>query len=140
MLPLHLKGQWEGILWEKIKKILSLEEWCPFLPGSRAAALLQAEARKFGEMFLALGASLSASPEYITFERQEVDIRYHSSRGNNRVYKSEEINGARLIMLTHDIRESLLRVAELSEQASNRSVTVASARCRMVVRNQSLSA
>jgi hypothetical protein len=44
-------------------------------------ALLQAEARKFGEMFLALGASLNASPEYITFERQEVDIRYHSPRG-----------------------------------------------------------
>jgi hypothetical protein len=84
----------------------------------RELALLQAEARKFGEMFLALGASLNASPEYITFERQEVDIRYHSPRGNNRVYKSEEINGARLIMLTHDIRESLLRVADLSEQAS----------------------
>jgi hypothetical protein len=84
----------------------------------RELALLQAEARKFGEMFLALGASLNASPEYITFGRQEVDIRYHSPRGNNRVYKSEEINGARLIMLTHDIRESLLRVADLSEQAS----------------------
>jgi hypothetical protein len=80
-------------------------------------ALLQAEARKFGETFSALGASLRASAEYVVFERQEVDVRYHSPHGNNRLYKAEEINAERVKTLTHEIRTALLRLATLTEEA-----------------------
>lgn len=80
--------------------------------------LLNAEARHYGEIFSALGASLNASPEYIAFEREPIPVQYHSPHGNNRIYKREEIDAERLIKLTADIRATLMTLANLTEQAS----------------------
>jgi hypothetical protein len=81
-------------------------------------ALLEAEARSLAPRFPGeLGASLRASLEYIVFECQlpSVDVRYHAPAGKNRVYKSDEAP-ERVISLTNEIRSTLLRVADLSEQ------------------------
>jgi hypothetical protein len=83
-------------------------------------ALLEAEARSLAWTFPGeLGASLRASPEYVVFECQlsSVDVRYYTPVGRNRVYKSDEAS-ERIIALTSEIRSTLLRIADLSEQLS----------------------
>ncbi len=78
---------------------------------------LEAEARRLSWKFPGeLGASLRASPEYIVFEGQsDVDVRYHTPAGHNRVYKRDEVEGAEeIIALTNKIRSARLRVAKSS--------------------------
>jgi len=84
-------------------------------------ALLEAEARRLAWEFPGeLGASLRASPEYVVFECQlpSVDVRYYTPVGKNRLYKSNE-GSERVIALTNEIRSTLLRIADLSEQISH---------------------
>lgn len=83
-------------------------------------ALLEAEARGLALAFPGeLAVSLRASPEYVVFECQlpAVDVRYYSPVRKNRLYKSDE-GSERVIALTNEIRSTLLRAADLSEQIS----------------------
>jgi hypothetical protein len=59
-----------------------------------------------------LGQSLRASPEYVTFQSQLslVNFQYHTPGGHCRVYKDEEAS-ERVVVLTHEIRRTLLEIA-----------------------------
>jgi hypothetical protein len=78
-------------------------------------ALLRAEAKRLAQLFESLGKELKDDPATVRFERQAVNIIY-SSR-DQRLYKTEDIDGPTLAKLTAEIRDIMDKLESLTTQA-----------------------
>ncbi len=72
-------------------------------------AILEAEADRFGRVFVQAGILLSKSPQSLIFNRVSFDSRF----GGQPAINIEELDGKRVLELTNEIRVKIVRRDEI---------------------------
>lgn len=78
-------------------------------------ARLAAEASRIGEVLVDLGTQLVRYPATIQFEGVATNVEYLRRDGS--IFKTNEIDGARIAALTNEIRSATAKLEELEKQA-----------------------
>lgn len=77
-------------------------------------ASLRAEARRIGGIYSSVGRVLSGSPENLIFDKESHDIRFSERQGF--FLQPREIDAKRLLELTNEIRESIVKQSQIARE------------------------
>jgi len=81
----------------------------------KTIASLKVEASRLAKIYADIGERLSREPQNLIFEKESHDSRFEAAYP----IKASDIDGKRLLQLTNEIRDSMVRQDEIAQQLNN---------------------